>query len=105
MLLLTQPDHGRTVAVHVNDTVQITLPESASTGFRWAVERLDDKIVEHLPTQSHYPAAGVGSAGEVAFNFRARKAGQGEILLRLGRSWEGEASVSERFRVILDVRP
>ena len=46
----------------------------------------------------------VGSGGEIAFNFKARKAGTGEIALKHWRHWEGDRSVIARFRVRLNVQ-
>ncbi len=102
---LTEKDHDRTVDIRLGQTVRVTLPENASTGYRWAVERSDEEILETLKPEPHYPAGAVGSGGEVAFAFRGRKAGTGEILLKRWRPWEGDASVTGRFRLRIQVQP
>ena len=107
MLSLVETDNDRTVDVRVGDVVRITLPENASTGYRWAIDRYDEDIVEALGSEPRYPAgtAGtVGSGGEIAFTFKAKKAGTGEIALKHWRHWEGDRSVTGRFRVRLNVQ-
>jgi predicted secreted protein len=46
MLVLSQTDNDRTVSVRVGDVVRISLPENASTGYRWTIERYDDEFLE-----------------------------------------------------------
>jgi inhibitor of cysteine peptidase len=105
MLSLVETDNGRTIDVRLGETVQITLPENATTGFRWAIDHYDEDTLEALATDPHYSAKAVGSGGEVAFSFRAKKIGSGEIVLKHWRQWEGDASVTARFRVQVHVQP
>jgi hypothetical protein len=44
MLLLTQTDNDRTAEVHIGGSVRINLAENATTGFRWAIDRYDEKL-------------------------------------------------------------
>jgi inhibitor of cysteine peptidase len=105
MLPLVETDNDRTVEVRLGDVVRITLPENASTGYRWTIDRYDEDIIEALGSEPRYPAGDVGSGGEIAFNFKAKKAGSGEIALKHWRHWEGDRSVIGRFRVRLNVQP
>jgi inhibitor of cysteine peptidase len=105
MLLLGQTDNDRTVDIRVGDSVRISLPENATTGFRWAIDRYDEEIIEAVATEPHYPANAIGSGGEVSFIFRGKKIGTGEIGLKNWRHWEGDPSVTARFRVRLHVQP
>jgi inhibitor of cysteine peptidase len=104
MLLLVETDNDRTVDVRVGDEVRISLPENASTGYRWAIDRYDENIIEALGSEPRYPAGAVGSGGEIAFTFKARKAGTGEIALKHWRHWEGDRSIIARFRARLNVQ-
>jgi inhibitor of cysteine peptidase len=83
----------------------ITLAENASTGYRWALDRCDAAVAELLATEPRYPAPAVGAGGAVAYTFRAGQPGRGEIALKQWRSWEGDASVTARFCIHLEVRP
>ena len=105
MLTLVQTDDGRTVDVAVGDTVRIVLPENATTGYRWAIDRYDRDVIEAVATEPNYTGAAVGSGGEVAFVFQAKKAGTGEIALKNWRHFEGDASVRSRFRLRLNMKP
>jgi inhibitor of cysteine peptidase len=104
MLSLVETDNNRTIDVHAGDVVRITLPENASTGYRWAIDRYDEEIIEPLGSEPRYPAEGTGSGGEIAFTFSTKKAGIGEIELKHWRHWEGDRSVIGSFRVRLNVQ-
>ena len=105
MLLLTQRDTDRTVEIHLGDSVQICLPENATTGFRWAIDRYDEEYLEVVATESHYPENALGSGGVVSFVFRGKKVGTGEIVLKNWRHWEGDSSVTNRFGLRLRIEP
>jgi predicted secreted protein len=87
------------------DSVQISLPENATTGFRWAIDRYDEEYLEAVATEPHYPENALGSGGVVSFVFRGKKLGTGEIVLKNWRHWEGDSSVTNRFRVRLRLEP
>lgn len=101
---LTEADNGRTVDLKVGETIEVTLPENATTGYRWAVDRLDPGIVEAHESKPHYSSGQTGSAGEVTFSFKAGKAGSGDIQLKYWRHFEGDSSITQRFRVRLNAK-
>lgn len=105
MLLLTQTDNDRTAEVHIGGSVRINLAENATTGFRWAIDRYDEQLFEVVATEPHYPKDSIGAGGDVSFTFRAKKPGSGEIVLKNWRHWEGDLSVTNRFRVRLRIDP
>ena len=85
--------------------MRINLAENATTGFRWAIDRYDEQLFEVVATEPHYPNNAIGAGGEVSFIFRAKKPGSGEIALKNWRHWEGDSSVTNRFRVRLRIEP
>ena len=102
--LLSEKDDGQTVKIPVGDTVRIHLSENASTGFRWAIDHYDEASIQALSSEPrHDRQAPVGAPGETVFDFKARQAGKGQIVLKHWRHWEGESSVSSRYKVTLDV--
>jgi inhibitor of cysteine peptidase len=103
MLLLTPRDNDGTAEVNIGDSVRINLPENASTGFRWAIDRYDEHLFEVVATEPHYPKDSIGAGGYVSFTFRAKNPGSGEIALKNWRHWEGDSSVTNRFRVRLRI--
>jgi len=103
MIFLVENDNGRTLDIHVDDLVRVTLSENASTGYRWAIDRYDEEFIEALSPEPRYADNSPGSGGEVAFVFKGVKAGSGEILLKHWRHWEGDSSITSRFRIRLRV--
>ena len=105
MQSLTEADNERTVALRVGESVRLTLPENATTGYRWAIDRLDRDVVEEAGSEAHPSGGAIGSAGNVTFVFRAKKAGSGEVALKYWRHFEGDASIVKRFRFRLNATP
>jgi inhibitor of cysteine peptidase len=105
MLLITEKDNGQTVDTRLGETVRINLPENATTGYRWAIDHYDEKFIEVISTEPQYTSNAVGSGGEIAFIFRCKKVGTGEIVLKYWRHWEGTLSITSRFRLRLKVQP
>jgi inhibitor of cysteine peptidase len=104
MQSLTEADNERTVELRVGESVRLTLPENATTGYRWAIDRLDRDVVEEAGSEPHYGGGAVGSAGHVTFDFRAKKAGSGEVALKYWRHFEGEGSIVRRFSVRINAK-
>ncbi|NTV01839.1 MAG: protease inhibitor I42 family protein [Chlorobiaceae bacterium] len=103
---LDESDNGRTVALRTGEKMRITLPENATTGYRWELERWDREVVGLVAEEPKYPSGqAVGSGGHVEFIFLGRKPGSGKIALKEWRPWEGEASVIARFHLHVDVQP
>ncbi len=102
---LNASDNGRTVVLRSGEVLRVVLPENATTGYRWAVERWDREVAGLVAEAPQYPpGSAVGSGGHVEFLFKARKPGFGEIVLREWRPWAGSASVIDRYRIYLEVR-
>ena len=104
MQSLTEADNERTVDLRVGDSVRLTLPENATTGYRWTVDHFDRGVVEPAGSEPHYAGGAVGAAGQVTFDFKAKQAGSGEVALKYWRHFEGEGSVVKRFRFRLNAK-
>ena len=102
MQSLTEADNERTVDLRVGEGVRLTLPENATTGYRWAIDRLDRDVVEEAGSEAHPSGGAIGSAGKVTFDFTAKKAGSSEVALKYWRHFEGDASIVKRFRFRLN---
>ncbi|NTW53205.1 MAG: protease inhibitor I42 family protein [Chlorobaculum sp.] len=105
MTTLLEKDNGRTIDIPAGSSFHIELPENATTGYQWAVDRFDEEFVELVSTEPHYAPGPPGSGGSVEFVFRAKKAGSAEIALKQWRHWEGDGSVIHRFNARIDVLP
>ena len=108
MVSLADTDNGQTVNVHLGDTVQVALRENATTGYRWAIDHYDEEFIEAVGSKSHYAPDtknSVGVGGTVTFAFRGKKIGTGEVVLKNWRHWEGDKSITSRFRFHLQIEP
>jgi inhibitor of cysteine peptidase len=114
MLRITETDNGRTLNVHIGDSIQITLPENASTGYRWDIDGYTLDQLEKISKESNYPKSNpksnqleavIGSGGTMSFIFQAKSAGKASIGLKYWRAWEGDASIVKRFHLRLNIQP
>ena len=100
-LNLTQTDNGKSFEVHRDDVVVIRLKENPSTGYRWAVNKADDRISTSFSLPSD---AKVGAGGTRAFTFKAGTVDTAHIQLKHWREWEGDDSIIDRFDITIVVR-
>jgi inhibitor of cysteine peptidase len=102
---LTEADNGKTVEVHVGDAVALRLHENASTGYRWAFDDLDTKLVSAQEGTYLRRTDAVGSGGDMQWTVDAKAPGTAPLRLKLWRQWEGDASIQKRFAVTLIIHP
>lgn len=97
--VLGPEDRDSTVSLDVGDTVEVRVPENASTGYVWtlvdAPEGLElDEDGTTLPGQLR-----PGAAGEHWFRLVASGRPRGRVRLELRRPWEDDVAPSERYEV------
>ncbi|MBS0560439.1 MAG: protease inhibitor I42 family protein [Proteobacteria bacterium] len=102
---LTEANQAQTIGVKAGDLIRLSLPENATTGYRWAVDRLGSGIEQVGAPEASYPAGAVGSGGRASWMFKATAPGVDEIAMKMWRPWEGEPSVVQRFHVWLNIAP
>ena len=105
MLMLTEQDNGRRIPAHVGDVIELRLPETATSGYRWAPDGVDAGVLDLAEQTARYPDTAPGAGGEAIFRFRVVGAGAGTLSLKSWRGWEGEASIQRRFTVTIDAAP
>lgn len=106
MKILTEADAGAEVALSVGETIEVVLSENATTGYTWAIERIEPAVVTVAERSSRYPQQGaVGSGGHAVFRLTAATPGKGTVRLRYWREWEGDASAIRRFQFGVTVAP
>lgn len=104
-LRITQAENGKSLAVGGGDAIAITLPENPTTGFEWAIDQTDSKIIELRDAVfSLLSEPGIGSGGVRTFRFQAKIPGTVQLRLKKWRSWQGDSSIEERFEVTILVR-
>ena len=98
-MLLTEQDDNTTVTARVGETIEVSLAENPSTGYRWEVEALDNGVVSAGESSFSPTAGGVGAGGTRHMTFRLHHAGSGRIVLALRRRWEPADAALRRWRV------
>lgn len=105
LLTLTSSDNGKLIEARQGDEIILRLPENATTGYRWHIDRANGVIEQEQ--DSYHPDASIqtdpntqfGRGGVREFRFRANAPGTARLELKLWQAWEGEGSVVERFAV------
>lgn len=112
-VVLDQGNNGERVKVRPGDQITLRLPENATTGYRWHIERAEGLIEDEgpasepsappTPSNADEPNPIMGRGGLREFHFRTPNAGQGRLTLKYYQEWEGPDSAVENFAVDLDV--
>lgn len=106
MLILNQDDNNRTAEVKVGEQVAIRLSANPATGFTWAVDENDSRLLALESTHYIEPSEPgvIGARGRQFFTFTARQAGEVTLKLKYWRFWDGDASVAERYAITLQIQ-
>jgi len=89
----------------LDETILVRLDETPTTGYRWALEHIDNQVLDAEGSEFQLPAnAAIGAAGKRTFAFKTRTPGSGRIALKLWREWEGPGSVIDRFEVSVRIQ-
>ncbi len=105
VLALTEADNGKLVQATRGATVMVTLAENPTTGYRWAIETVNANILQlQNSTYSVNPGGGIGGGGVRTMTFQAITLGSTDLTLKLLREWEGDASITKRFRTVVNVQ-
>jgi inhibitor of cysteine peptidase len=105
VLTLTQEDNGKAIELKTGDSLVVRLDENPTTGYRWAVERGSEEILN--PPGSEFvqnPDAKTGAGGTRVFTFQASKPGKTSLKIKHWRAWQGDSSVTHRFGVEIQVK-
>lgn len=96
---LSATDADGPTELHRGDTVELRLPESLSTGYRWrwrlpvTLRMVADEHVTHAGAKVDIP----GSAGMRRLAFDVTASGLHELRAELARPWEREAQQALTF--------
>jgi inhibitor of cysteine peptidase len=104
VLKLSREDNAKLIELRQGDVIILSLQETPTTGYRWAVDNIDEKILELQNEGFHIaPKAGLGGNGTRTFSFRAIAVGSVNLKLKLWREWAGDASIIERYSLTIKV--
>ena len=98
-------DKNKTIPAKVGETLVITLPENATTGYQWKVASLTENTLALESTTatsapSEYPGAG---GSEVFFRLKTTAPGPGKINLKLLRGTERDGDSAFGFELNFDI--
>ena len=99
---------GRTTLA-VGQTLLISLPSNATTGYRWQVsDSYADLLLAGAPfgdevTDAHAPGM-VGVGGNTVWRFRTARPGTATLTFTYGRSWERDTPPAETATYTITVR-
>jgi inhibitor of cysteine peptidase len=102
---LTERDDGGRIRVRVGDTIEICLPENATTGYRWSVDHLDSSLFDVAGARAEYPGQTIGAGGQACVRITVRSRGIGTVRLNYCRPWEGADAALKRFTVEVEAVP
>jgi|SoiMethySBSTD1v2_1073268.scaffolds.fasta_scaffold276333_2 predicted secreted protein len=102
---LTERNDGGRIRVRVGDTIEIFLPENASTGYRWSVDDLDSSLFDVAGASAEYPGQTIGAGGQACVRITVRGKGIGTVRLSYRRPWEGADATLKQFTVEVEVVP
>jgi inhibitor of cysteine peptidase len=96
-------DNNKRATVKVGDEIIISLPQNATTGFKWdplshTTNTLTFEGKQVAPATTTTPGAG---GGPVAFRYRVVAPGEASIVLKLWRGSEADAQVF-KYTLTLD---
>jgi inhibitor of cysteine peptidase len=103
-ILIDENDSDKTFVARLDDIIMITLKENATTGYRWKVDGIDEKIILLENSQySMHANSSVGSGGTRTFTFRPRSTGSVKVHLSLKREWEKGIHPIRQFVVFIQI--
>lgn len=114
VLVLTQSDNGRRLALPVGAVVRFELESNPSTGADW--QRRDDfgDVLRSVPCEgirrrplvvAGEPAPPVGTPVDVVYCFQAAAPGKAYLYLAYGRVWDADAPAWQSLALEVDVTP
>ncbi len=111
-LTLREADAGRVVPASIGDTIVITLPGNITTGYSWALVRIETdtqkpavKAAGDIAYQRPPANGRVGAGGLFVARFTAVAEGKAVVRLAYRRPFEKDKPAAKTFSVTLEVKP
>jgi inhibitor of cysteine peptidase len=98
--------NGKKTVLHARDTLIVSLPGNATTGFSWRLRRVDRAVLkltssDYIPNKTSPPR--VGSGGKFVFRFRAVADGTTPLKLVYVQAGKLNATPAKTFRLTVYV--
>jgi inhibitor of cysteine peptidase len=106
MRLIGEDNNGQTIELAAGDIVEVVLPETPSTGFRWqAASKIEPVYAIAVETTEPPSSTKPGAPGTHRWRLEAKKAGECELKLAYHRPWESTAAAAREFHIRIRVTP
>lgn len=105
ILIVTPADNNHTAVLKVGERLEVRLPENPSTGYGWAVDDTNPRLL-NLDNATYTPPTEngfIGTRGRRTFFFTTRQPGEVALKFKYWRVWLGDDSIKERFAVTLQI--
>jgi len=107
-IVLDKQANGKTVTVAKGQRIVIRLAGNPTTGYSWALAKLEGDAVEQVGKVQYepkrVPRGIVGSGGTFRFTFKAVKLGKATLRLAYRRPWEKKKPPAETFTLTVQVK-
>jgi predicted secreted protein len=91
MKRLSEQDDGREIEIRVGESMELALPETSGTGYKWNFGARAEPILKLEEDAYSQTAAGPGGNRMRRLRFTAVAPGEATLELSYGRSWERRA--------------
>lgn len=98
ILRIGQDANGTLIDVRSHQVLEVTLPESRMSGYRWTLGVSGDSI-RHVSDEFVPAQEGVGGTGTHRWQFEAVAPGACRIEMSYSRPWEDAAAARDSFRL------
>jgi inhibitor of cysteine peptidase len=98
---------SRPIEAHIGDTIVVTLPSNATTGYQWALAGISDKTVVAQEGKSQYvlpESTLIGAGGQEIWTFKTLKRGTSTISLEYSQAWQGGTKGAWTFTASVTVK-
>jgi inhibitor of cysteine peptidase len=98
-------DAGKTISLHLGDTLVVTLDGNITTGYNWLMQPMDPEILKQVGEPAYTPESNkVGAPGKIVLTFQTVKTGQAYLVLNYMRSFEKDTPPLNTFEVTVVVK-
>lgn len=102
MKQLDESSNAKEIDLTVGESLEVRLQENRTTGYKWIVDSAGGPECK-LVSDSFEAGTAVGQPGTHIWEFRAEKAGSGEIALSYRRPWEEKQQPAHSFTLRVQV--
>lgn len=103
MIRFEEDAHGQEISVRMNETLEISLPETRTTGFRWVAQTSGEPVCSLVSESSQPPVGPPGQPGKHVWQFRVVQRGIATIVLHYRRPWEHATAATRTFEIRVHV--